>query len=109
MRAKLVKVKEEEQELRKGLGIFKIDHPFSKDIQNIEKDMDALEQVWRLTKDWDDNYGIWKLTVFKSLETKDMEDSATVQFKKFVKFSKELRVSFFNFGDHSSIFGICCF
>ena len=37
MKAKLVKLKEEEQELRKGLGIFRIDHPFSKDIQNLEK------------------------------------------------------------------------
>lgn len=92
MRAKLNKLKEEEIELRKGLGIFKIDHPFSKDIQNVEKDIEALEQVWKLTKDWDDNYGIWKLTIFKTLETKDMDDTAQVQFKKLVKFSKELRV-----------------
>ena len=32
-----MKLKEEEQELRKGLGIFRIDHPFSKEIQNLEK------------------------------------------------------------------------
>jgi dynein heavy chain len=37
MKARLVKLKEEEQELRKGLTIFKIDHPFSKEIQNLEK------------------------------------------------------------------------
>lgn len=37
MKAKLAKLKEEEQELRRGLGIFRIDHPVSKDIQNLEK------------------------------------------------------------------------
>ena len=37
MKAKLAKLKEEELELRRGLGIFRIDHPFSKDIQNLEK------------------------------------------------------------------------
>ncbi len=37
MKAKLAKLKEEEQELRKGLSIFRIDHPFSKEIQNLEK------------------------------------------------------------------------
>lgn len=93
MRAKLVKLKEEEQELRKGLSIFKIDHPFSKDMQNLEKDMEALELVWKLTKDWDDNYGIWKLTIFSSLETREMDDVAQVQYKKLVKLSRELRVN----------------
>ena len=37
MKATLAKLKEDEQELRRGLGIFKIDHPMSKDIQNLEK------------------------------------------------------------------------
>ena len=37
MKAKMAKLKEEEQELRRGLAIFRIDHPFSKDIQNLEK------------------------------------------------------------------------
>jgi len=37
-RSELAKLKKEEQELRRGLGIFRIDHPFSKDIQ-----------IWRRT------------------------------------------------------------
>ena len=39
MKLKLAKLKEEELEFRRGLGIFKIDHPLSKDIQNLEKDI----------------------------------------------------------------------
>lgn len=42
MKAKLAKLKEEEIELRRGLGIFRIDHPFSKDIQNLEKVISKL-------------------------------------------------------------------
>lgn len=92
MKARLAKLKEEEQELRKGLGIFRIDHPFSKDIQNLEKDIEALEQVWVLAKQWDDNYNGWKSTVFKTLETKDMDDYAQTEFKKLLKMSRDLRV-----------------
>lgn len=51
MKAKLAKLKEEELELRRGLGIFKVDHPFSKDIQNLEKvtynDTIILTQIFK--------------------------------------------------------------
>ena len=53
-----------------------------------------MEQVWALAKEWNDNYNGWKSSVFKTLETKDMDDMAQVQFKKITKFSKELRVSY---------------
>ena len=42
MSQKLAVLREEEQELRKGLGIFKIDHAFSKDIVNVEEDMKSI-------------------------------------------------------------------
>lgn len=45
MKAKLAKLKEEEIELRRGLGIFRIDHPFSKDIQNLEKVISKLYTI----------------------------------------------------------------
>jgi hypothetical protein len=37
MRAHLNMLKAQEAEIRKGLGIFKIDHPMSKDLQALEK------------------------------------------------------------------------
>ena len=96
MKVKLAKLKEEELELRRGLGIFKIDHPLSKDIQNLEKDIEALEQVWLVAKEWDDGYNVWKDSIFKTLETKEMDDIAQVQFKKLNKMARELRVIFFS-------------
>ena len=92
MRDKLNTLKNDEQELRKGLVIFKIDHPFSKDIQNVEKDIDAIQQVWQLVKDWETNYNQWKSQVFNTLKTAEMEEYATIQYKKLIKLSKDLRV-----------------
>ena len=80
--------------MRKSLGIFRIDHPLSKDIQNLEKDIEALEQVWVVAKGWDNGYNVWKDSVFKTLETRDMDDHAQSQFKKLTKMSRELRVIF---------------
>lgn len=91
MSQKLGVLKEEEQELRKGLGIFKIDHAFSKDMLNVEEDMKAIKGVWELVKSWEDKYQGWKLQVFSSLETQEMDDYAGSEYKKLVKMNKELR------------------
>ena len=91
-KTRVAKLKDEEQELRKGLSIFRIDHPLSKEIQTLEKDIEVLEQVWSMARDWDVNYGGWKMSVFKTLETRDMDDTAQEQFKKLTKMSTLLRV-----------------
>jgi dynein heavy chain len=97
MKARLAKLKEEEQELRRGLGIFRIDHPFSKEIQNLEKDIEALEQIWTMAKEWDTSYSAWKLSMFSTLDTTDMDDYAQAAFKKLVKMARDLRVNIKNF------------
>lgn len=91
MKQRLAKLKEEEQELRRGLGIFRIDHPLSKDILNLEKDIEALEGVWTLALEWNQSFDQWKLTTFGNLQTQVMEDYAIAQFKKLHKLSKDYR------------------
>jgi hypothetical protein len=49
-----------------------------------------------VAKEWDDQYNGWKLTTFKNLETRDMDDYAQSEFKKLVKMARELRVIFLN-------------
>ena len=45
-----------------------------------------------VAKEWDTSYNDWKTTVFKTLETRDMDDIAQAQFKKLTKMSRDLRV-----------------
>ncbi len=51
-----------------------------------------------MAKEWETGYNEWKTTVFKTLETRDMDDIAQSQFKKLTKMSRDLRVInyFFN-------------
>ncbi|XP_042327196.1 dynein axonemal heavy chain 2-like [Sceloporus undulatus] len=55
MRQLLAKLKEEENTLRSNLGIFKIDQPASKDLQKLERELDYIQQVWEITKEWEDH------------------------------------------------------
>ena len=91
MKQRLAKLKEEEQELRRGLGIFRIDHPLSKDISNLEKDIEALEGIWTMAREWNEMFDKWKLTTFGNLQTQLMEDYAQAQYKKLHKLSKDFR------------------
>ena len=91
MKQRLAKLKEEEQELRRGLGIFRIDHPLSKDIMNLEKDIEVLEGIWGMAAEWNQMFDKWKLTTFGNLETQVMEDYAQAQYKKLHKLSKDYR------------------
>ncbi|CAF1579491.1 unnamed protein product, partial [Adineta steineri] len=91
MKQRLAKLKEEEQELRRGLGIFRIDHPLSKDIINLEKDIEALEGIWTMALEWNQMFDKWKLTTFGNLQTEVMEDYAQSQYRKLHKLSKDYR------------------
>jgi len=87
----LDKLKDEELELRKGLGIFKIDHAFSKDIKTVEADMAAIKGVWQLVRAWEEKYNEWKLQTFSSLHTNEMDEYASQEYRKLVKMAKELK------------------
>ncbi|XP_077117756.1 dynein axonemal heavy chain 2 [Ranitomeya variabilis] len=84
-------LKEEESSLRTGLGMFKIEQPSSKDIQALEKDLDALQLVWEATKEWEQNWGEWKSGRFLTLQTEVMENTAQGLYRRLVKLSRELK------------------
>lgn len=91
MKQRLAKLKEEEQELRRGLGIFRIDHPLSKEIINLEKDIEALEGIWTMALEWNQMFDKWRTTTFANLQTQVMEDYAQSQYRKLHKLSKDYR------------------
>nr|XP_028557519.1 dynein heavy chain 2, axonemal isoform X1 [Podarcis muralis]XP_028557522.1 dynein heavy chain 2, axonemal isoform X1 [Podarcis muralis] len=91
MRRLLAQMKEEENTLRSNLGIFKIDQPASKDLQKLERELDYIQQVWEITKEWEVHWNEWKVVSFKTLKTEVMENIAFALFRKLNKLSKELK------------------
>lgn len=85
-------LKTQEVNLRKGLNIFKIEQPPSKDLQQIEKDLDHLEHIWHITKEWEGLWDSWKTGKFVELVTEDMETTAQGQLKKLNKVMREVKV-----------------
>ncbi|XP_077169770.1 dynein axonemal heavy chain 2 isoform X1 [Paroedura picta] len=91
MRQLLASLKEEENTLRSNLGIFKIDQPASKDLQKLERELDYLQQVWEITKEWEVHWSEWKTGSFKTLQTEVMETTAFMLYRRLNKLSKELK------------------
>nr|XP_015196051.1 PREDICTED: dynein heavy chain 2, axonemal isoform X1 [Lepisosteus oculatus]XP_015196052.1 PREDICTED: dynein heavy chain 2, axonemal isoform X1 [Lepisosteus oculatus]XP_015196053.1 PREDICTED: dynein heavy chain 2, axonemal isoform X1 [Lepisosteus oculatus] len=91
LRAQLDSLKEEEATIRHGLGIFKIEQPSSKDILALDKDLDFLQQVWQITKEWESHWSEWKVGQFETLQTEVMESTAQALYKRLHKLSRELK------------------
>uniref|UniRef100_Q9P225-2 Isoform 2 of Dynein axonemal heavy chain 2 n=2 Tax=Homo sapiens TaxID=9606 RepID=Q9P225-2 len=91
VRAMLMAMREEENSLRANLGIFKIEQPPSKDLQNLEKELDALQQIWEIARDWEENWNEWKTGRFLILQTETMETTAHGLFRRLTKLAKEYK------------------
>ena len=85
-------LKSQETKLRRGLNIFKIEQPPSKDLQGVEKDLEHLEQVWAVTKEWEGLWDSWKVGKFEELVTTDMETTSQLLFKRLNKLIREVKV-----------------
>ena len=85
-------LKSQETKLRRGLNIFKIEQPPSKDLQGVEKDLEHLEQVWAVTKEWEELWDSWKVGKFEELVTTDMETTSQLLFKRLNKLIREVKV-----------------
>lgn len=91
MRTQLNALKTQENEIRMGLNIFKIDQPPSHVILLLEKDLDHLEQIWGLAKEWQTSWDTWKVGTFKSLATEEMGLQAQTMLKNLNKVSREVK------------------
>ncbi|XP_028725159.1 dynein heavy chain 2, axonemal [Peromyscus leucopus] len=91
VRAMLMAMREEENNLRSNLGIFKIEQPVSKDLQNLEKELDALQQVWEITRDWEESWNQWKTGCFLTLQTEAMESMAHGLYRRLTRLAKEYK------------------
>ncbi|KAK1890151.1 Dynein heavy chain 2 axonemal, partial [Dissostichus eleginoides] len=89
--SQLEALKQEEITLIQGLNFFKIEQPPSKKIRALEKDIEHLQQVWEITKEWNANWNIWKVDQFATLRTENMESTAQDMFKTLNKLQRELK------------------
>lgn len=58
------------------------------------QDIDNLQQVWEITRDWNANWNIWKVGQFATLQTESMENTTQDMFKKLHKLQRELKVRY---------------
>lgn len=56
------------------------------------QELDYIQQVWEITKEWEVHWNEWKTGSFKTLKTEVMENTAFQLFRKLNKLSKELKV-----------------
>lgn len=56
------------------------------------KELDALQQVWEITRDWEENWNQWKIGQFLTLQTEAMETMAHGLFRRLTRLAKEYKV-----------------
>ncbi|XP_063712783.1 dynein axonemal heavy chain 2-like isoform X4 [Symsagittifera roscoffensis] len=81
----------DETRIRKGLAIFKIEQPPSKEIANMENDLKTLDSAWQMTKEWEDSWSGWKVSHFRDINADQMETGAQSLFKKLARLAREIK------------------
>lgn len=56
------------------------------------KELGALQQVWEITRDWEENWNQWKTGRFLTLQTEAMETMAHGLFRRLTRLAKEYKV-----------------
>ncbi|KAJ3024564.1 UNVERIFIED_CONTAM: Dynein heavy chain 2, axonemal [Siphonaria sp. JEL0065] len=87
----MVNAAEQEANLQKGLRVFKLEQPPSKEIGQINTELDNLQQIWQLTSDWVTVWEDWRTKPFLTLDAAEMEESVQKFLKKLQKMGKELK------------------
>ncbi|KAJ3091962.1 Dynein heavy chain 2, axonemal [Quaeritorhiza haematococci] len=81
----------EERNLRKGLLVFKLEQPPSKDIEYLANELDMLQGIWSLMQEWVNTWESWKEKPFLSLDSAELEETVQKFQKKLTKMGKEIK------------------
>ena len=71
--------------LKPNCDIFGMEVPDPKELKDTEVELDALDAIWVLTKEWTDAWDAWKTGMFQSLDVVEMESVANEYFKRLKK------------------------
>jgi hypothetical protein len=58
------------------------------------QDLEHIEQIWTLNKEWEGLWSEWKVSKFSDIKTETMESTAQSVYKKLNRYNKELKVNF---------------
>lgn len=58
------------------------------------QDLEHIEQIWTLNKEWEGLWSEWKVSKFSDIKTETMESTAQSVYKKLNRYSKELKVNY---------------
>ncbi|KAJ3054227.1 Dynein heavy chain 2, axonemal [Rhizoclosmatium hyalinum] len=87
----MINAAEQEANLQKGLRVFKLEQPPSKEIGQINSELESLQQIWQLTSDWVTVWEDWRTKPFLTLDASEMEESVQKFLKKLQKMGKEMK------------------
>lgn len=74
------------------------------------QDIDSLQKVWEVTVDWNENWNVWKVGQFTTLQTESMESTTQELFKRLQKLQRELKVcsALTHTHTHGTVCVMCC-
>ena len=87
-RSKTNTERQKQGKLKSGLNIFSLEEPEYKETADTERDINILAEIWEIAVDWENLWDTWKETVFKVLETSQMETQAAVFLKRVGKIQR---------------------
>ena len=61
---------------------------------NALQDIEHLESIWELGKEWEGSWNEWKVVTFSELQTENMMYQAQAMLKKLTKISREIKASY---------------
>lgn len=91
MRLNLQKLYDKENQLTSDLATFKINIPDNLDLKKLDMELNVLEEVWSLAKEWEDAWFTYKTGNFWNIKTDDMENFAANLFRRVNRLSKQLK------------------
>ncbi|CAB1114177.1 unnamed protein product [Ectocarpus sp. CCAP 1310/34] len=77
--------------MQAGLDVFAMDSPEHKELKAVERDLDLMEQIWTVSKDWETAWDGWKTGLFTDLDVEEMENAAGTFTKKIGKLGRDMK------------------
>lgn len=70
--------------MKKGMSIFSIHQPEYKETEDTERELDMLDKVWSLMRDWLNKWEGWKTNKFSDLDVNELDTDA-INFQNHLK------------------------